>query len=111
MISKIATRTFSTAKKIYRPEQMKAVVAKTAGTVEKTAAITLGPYGRNVLIQNEMQEPRITKDGVTVVKHIEFVSGLAHRKIEWKMLLPLSSKRASTARTSLPVMEPPPQQF
>lgn len=63
-------------------------MGRTTSTVERVAAITLGPYGRNILIQNEMQEPRITKDGITVVKHIEFVRIASPRKTDWKMPLP-----------------------
>jgi chaperonin GroEL (HSP60 family) len=36
--------------------------------------------GRNVIIENEKGEPRITKDGVTVVKHIEYVADDTFRK-------------------------------
>jgi len=34
--------------------------------------ITLGPKGRNVLLEQSFGIPKITKDGVTVAKHIEF---------------------------------------
>ena len=34
--------------------------------------VTLGPRGRNVIIQNQEGKPHITKDGVTVAKSIEF---------------------------------------
>src|SRR6202453_792652 len=33
--------------------------------------VTLGPKGRNVLIEKSFGAPRITKDGVTVAKEIE----------------------------------------
>ena len=33
--------------------------------------VTLGPKGRNVVIQKAYGAPRITKDGVTVAKEIE----------------------------------------
>ena len=42
--------------------------------VNKLAAavkVTLGPTGRNVLLQKSFGSPRITKDGVTVSKEIE----------------------------------------
>ena len=35
--------------------------------------ITLGPKGRNVVIEKSYGAPRITKDGVTVAKEIELV--------------------------------------
>ncbi len=37
----------------------------------KTVAATLGPVGRNVLMQKSWGAPRISKDGVTVSKEIE----------------------------------------
>ena len=35
-------------------------------------ATTLGPKGRNVIIDQPYGAPKITKDGVTVAKSIEF---------------------------------------
>lgn len=37
-----------------------------------TVAVTLGPKGRNVAIDQSFGAPKITKDGVTVAKHVEF---------------------------------------
>jgi chaperonin GroEL len=37
-----------------------------------TVQVTLGPKGRNVIIEQEYGEPKITKDGVSVAKQIEF---------------------------------------
>ncbi len=34
--------------------------------------VTLGPKGRNVVIEKSFGSPTITKDGVTVAKEIEF---------------------------------------
>lgn len=34
--------------------------------------VTLGPKGRNVIIDQKFGSPKITKDGVTVAKNIEF---------------------------------------
>lgn len=38
--------------------------------VSETACVTLGPGGRNVVLEYENGDPKITKDGVTVVKSI-----------------------------------------
>ena len=48
----------------------------------RVGGVPLGPMGRNVLIENDKHEPRITKDGVTVVKHIEYVEFEAYRRID-----------------------------
>ena len=37
----------------------------------KMAAISLGPKGRNVIIEKKFGAPHITKDGVTVAKEVE----------------------------------------
>ena len=49
-------------------------VNKLADAVE----VTLGPRGRNVIIDQEFGEPKITKDGVTVAKQIEFSNRLVN---------------------------------
>ena len=40
--------------------------------IAKAVGVTLGPKGRNVIIRLEDGEPKITKDGVTVARSIDF---------------------------------------
>jgi chaperonin GroEL len=40
-------------------------------TLANTVKVTLGPKGRNVVLEKSFGAPRITKDGVTVLKEIE----------------------------------------
>src|SRR6202048_5092652 len=40
-------------------------------TLNNAVRVTLGPKGRNVVIDKSFGAPRITKDGVTVAKEIE----------------------------------------
>src|SRR3954451_6067583 len=40
-------------------------------TLAETVKVTLGPRGRNVLIDKSYGSPRMTKDGVSVAKEIE----------------------------------------
>jgi chaperonin GroEL (HSP60 family) len=40
-------------------------------TLANAVKVTLGPKGRNVVLQKSFGAPRITKDGVTVAKEIE----------------------------------------
>ena len=49
-------------------EQLKQGVDQLANAVK----VTLGPKGRNVIIEKKFGAPHITKDGVTVAKSIEF---------------------------------------
>jgi chaperonin GroEL len=44
---------------------------KGVDTLANAVKVTLGPKGRNVVIQKSFGAPRITKDGVTVAKEIE----------------------------------------
>jgi len=48
-------------------EKIKAGVTKLANVVK----VTLGPKGRNVILERKFGSPLITKDGVTVAKEIE----------------------------------------
>ena len=64
--------------------------------------------GRNVVIENDKHMPRITKDGVTVVKHIEYVEHRAHRRTDSKMLSAPSSKNQSIRPINSQVMVPLP---
>src|SRR3954470_15912766 len=41
------------------------------GQLSRAVKATLGPRGRNVVLQKSYGRPRITKDGVTVAKEIE----------------------------------------
>ena len=40
-------------------------------TLADAVKVTLGPKGRNVLLEKSFGSPTITKDGVTVAKEIE----------------------------------------
>ena len=40
-------------------------------TLANAVKVTLGPKGRNVVLEKSFGAPRITKDGVTVAKEIE----------------------------------------
>ncbi|MFT5732163.1 MAG: chaperonin GroEL [Planctomycetota bacterium] len=48
-------------------QKMKAGIEKLA----KTVRVTLGPAGRNVILQKSFGSPHVTKDGVSVAKEIE----------------------------------------
>ena len=48
-------------------ERLKKGVDKLANAVK----VTLGPKGRNVIIEKKFGAPMVTKDGVTVAKEIE----------------------------------------
>src|SRR5580693_593421 len=59
------------AKTVELHEKARAGIVRGANLVAQAARVTLGPKGRNVLIQRSFGAPLVTKDGVTVVKEIE----------------------------------------
>ena len=46
-------------------------IAKGVDVLAEAVKVTLGPKGRNVVLQKSFGSPRITKDGVTVARDIE----------------------------------------
>ena len=59
------------AKKILFNSDARLEIAKGLNTLADTVKVTLGPRGRNVVIEKSWGAPTITKDGVTVAKEIE----------------------------------------
>ena len=60
-----------TAKDIHFREEAWNDVISGVSTLAKTVKVTLGPRGRNVVINKSFGAPVVTKDGVTVAKEIE----------------------------------------
>ena len=58
-------------KLVYLHEKARVGILQGANLLADAAQVTLGPRGRNVLIQKSFGAPVVTKDGVTVVKEIE----------------------------------------
>ncbi|KAJ3043235.1 chaperonin [Rhizophlyctis rosea] len=63
-------RNYSGHKEIAFGQDGRAALAKGVDILAKAVAVTLGPKGRNVLIEQPYGSPKITKDGVTVAKSI-----------------------------------------
>jgi len=59
------------AKQIIFDEKARQQIKKGVDTLADTVKITLGPKGRNVLIEKAYGGPQITKDGVTIAKEID----------------------------------------
>ncbi len=59
------------AKEIIFDEKARQAVMAGVQTLAKAVKVTLGPRGRNVVLDNKCGSPTITKDGVTVAKEIE----------------------------------------
>ncbi len=59
------------AKQILFDEAARKKVLKGVTTLADAVSVTLGPKGRNVLIDKKFGSPTVTKDGVTVAKEID----------------------------------------
>jgi chaperonin GroEL len=59
------------AKQIAFDQEARDSMRKGIGKLAKAVKVTLGPKGRNVIIQKSFGSPTVTKDGVTVAKEIE----------------------------------------
>ena len=59
------------AKKILFDAEAREKIKKGVDTLADAVKVTLGPKGRNVIIDKKFGSPAITKDGVTVAKEIE----------------------------------------
>lgn len=60
-----------TAKKLKFSSDAREKICKGVNTLANAVKVTMGPKGRNVLLEKSYGAPRITKDGVSVAKEIE----------------------------------------
>ena len=59
------------AKQMLFSEEARTAILRGIDKLAKAVRITLGPKGRNVVLDKKFGAPTITKDGVTVAKEIE----------------------------------------
>ena len=59
------------AKQIQFDEAARRKLLKGVETLARAVKVTLGPKGRNVVIDKKFGSPTVTKDGVSVAKEIE----------------------------------------
>ena len=64
--------------------------------------VTLGPKGRNVIIDKKFGAPQVTKDGVTVAKEVELEDAIPNMGARW-------SRRSLRRPTTMPAMARRPQ--
>lgn len=71
-LSSLGLRTYATqGKDIRYGEDARKQMLEGVNKIADAVQVTLGPKGRNVVIQKAYGAPQITKDGVTVAKHVE----------------------------------------
>ena len=83
------------AKNIKFKEEARQKILKGVRTLSDAVKITLGPKGRNVIIDKSYGTPHITKDGVTVAKEIELED--KHENMGAQMVKEVASKTADKA--------------
>lgn len=83
------------AKNIKFKEDARRKILKGVQTLSSAVKVTLGPKGRNVVIDKSYGSPHITKDGVTVAKEIELED--KHENMGAQMVKEVASKTADKA--------------
>jgi len=83
------------AKDIVFSSQARADIGRGLNVLANAVKVTLGPRGRNVVIEKSWGAPTITKDGVTVAKEIELEDKLANMGAQ--MVKEVASKTSDVA--------------
>jgi chaperonin GroEL len=83
------------SKNIKFKEEARQKILKGVRTLADAVKVTLGPKGRNVIIDRAYGAPHITKDGVTVAKEIELED--KHENMGAQMVKEVASKTADKA--------------
>jgi len=83
------------AKRITYGEEARQSILKGVNKLADAVKVTLGPKGRNVVIEKKFGSPTITKDGVTVAKEIELKDELENAGAQ--MVREVASKTSDTA--------------
>jgi chaperonin GroEL len=83
------------AKQVIHGEDSRAAILRGINQLADAVKITLGPKGRNVVIDKKFGSPTITKDGVTVAKEIELKDSLENMGAQ--MVREVASKTSDVA--------------
>jgi chaperonin GroEL len=83
------------AKQLIFDEQARQAILRGVQKLSKAVVATLGPKGRNVVIDKKFGSPTITKDGVTVAKEIELED--PYENMGAQMVREVASKTSDTA--------------
>src|SRR6202451_2437193 len=83
------------AKQIVHGEESRQAILRGVNILADAVKVTLGPKGRNVVIEKKFGSPTITKDGVTVAKEIELRDSLENMGAQ--MVREVASKTSDVA--------------
>jgi len=90
------------AKMIAFDEEARRGLERGLNTLADAVKVTLGPRGRNVVLEKKWGAPTITNDGVSIAKEIDLEDPYEKIGASWSRKLP---RRLTTS----PVTVPPPQ--
>src|SRR4051794_7637565 len=83
------------AKQIVHGEESRQAILRGVNVLADAVKVTLGPKGRNVVIEKKFGSPTITKDGVTVAKEIELKDSMENMGAQ--MVKEVASKTSDVA--------------
>jgi chaperonin GroEL len=83
------------AKKIAFDQEAREAIYRGVKKLARAVKVTLGPSGRNVVIEKSFGSPTVTKDGVTVAKEIELED--AYENMGAQMVKEVASKTSTIA--------------
>ena len=83
------------AKQIIYGEESRQAILRGVNQLANAVKVTLGPKGRNVVLDKKFGSPTITKDGVTVAKEIDLPDALENMGAQ--MVREVASKTSDTA--------------
>ncbi|MFH1024601.1 MAG: chaperonin GroEL, partial [Planctomycetota bacterium] len=83
------------AKRITYEQDARDAIKRGVQQLARAVKVTLGPRGRNVVLEKSFGSPTITKDGVTVAKEVELKD--AHENMGAQMVKEVASKTSDVA--------------
>jgi chaperonin GroEL len=86
------------AKQIIYGTDSRAAILRGVNQLADMVKITLGPKGRNVVIDKRFGSPTVTKDGVTVAREIELKDPLENMGAQ--MVREVAAKTSESKRSS-----------
>src|ERR1700744_4958541 len=86
---------FKMAKQILHGEESRQAILRGVNHLANAVKVTLGPKGRNVVLEKKFGGPTITKDGVTVAKEVELKDPLENMGAQ--MVREVASKTSDIA--------------
>src|SRR3954464_3774706 len=93
--SRASRSDYNMAKQIIYGEQSRQAILRGVNQLADAVKVTLGPKGRNVVLDKKFGSPTITKDGVTVAKEIELKDALENMGAQ--MVREVASKTSDIA--------------